>query len=51
MYTVEPVFGQMKQDSGFKDFLGERRNKKIAFLIMCTIHNIKKIVDFIKRKR
>ena len=27
MCTVEPVFGQMKQDRGFREFLFERKKK------------------------
>jgi len=51
MCTVEPVFGQMKQDRGFKEFLLRgKRKTKIEFLMMCTVHNIKKIADFMKRK-
>jgi transposase len=51
MCTVEPVFGQMKQDRGFREFLLRgKRKTKIEFLMMCTVHNIKKIVDFMKRK-
>jgi transposase len=51
MCTVEPVFGQMKQDRGFKEFLLRgKRKTKIEFLMMCTVHNIKKIADFTKRK-
>ena len=51
MCTVEPVFGQMKQDRGFREFLLRgKRKTKIEFLMMCTVHNIKKIADFIKRK-
>jgi transposase len=49
--TVEPVFGQMKQDRGFKEFLLRgKRKTKIEFLMMCTVHNIKKIADFMKRE-
>ena len=51
MCTVEPVFGQMKQDRGFREFLLRGKWKaNIEFLMMCTVHNIKKIVDFMKRK-
>ena len=51
MCTVEPVFGQMKQDRGFREFLLRgKRKTKIEFLMMCTVHNIKKIADFMKRK-
>ena len=50
MYTIEPVFGQMKQDRGFREFLLRgKRKTKIEFLMMCTVHNIKKIADFMKR--
>jgi transposase len=51
MCTVEPVFGQMKQDRGFKEFLLRgKRKTKIEFVMMCTVHNIKKIADFMKRE-
>ena len=51
MCTVEPVFGQMKQDRGFREFLLRgKRKTKIEFLMMCTVHNIKKIADFMKRE-
>jgi transposase len=51
MCTVEPVFGQMKQDKGFREFLLRgKRKTKIEFLMMCTVHNIKKIADFAKRR-
>ena len=51
MCTVEPVFGQMKQDRGFREFLLRgKRKTKIEFLMMCTVHNLKKIADFMKRK-
>ncbi len=51
MCTVEPVFGQMKQDRGFREFLLRgKRKTKIEFLMMCTVHNIKKIADFAKRR-
>src|SRR5665647_748642 len=49
MYTVEPVFGQMKQNRGFREFLLRgKRKTKIEFLMMCTVHNITKIADFMK---
>lgn len=51
MFTVEPVFGQMKQNRGFREFLLRgKRKTKIEFLMMCTVHNIKKIADFMKRE-
>jgi len=41
----------MKQDRGFREFLLRgKRKTKIEFLMMCTVHNIKKIADFMKRK-
>ncbi|MDI9395031.1 MAG: transposase, partial [Euryarchaeota archaeon] len=51
MSTVEPVIGQMKQDRGFREFLLRGKRKTgIEFVMMCTVHNIKKIADFIKRE-
>ncbi len=51
MSTVEPVFGQMKQNRGFTEFLLRGKNKaKVEFLIMCTVHNIEKIAGFLKRR-
>ncbi len=47
---MEPVFGQTKQDRGFREFLLRgKRKTKIGFLMMCNVHNIKKIADFMKR--
>ncbi len=41
----------MKEDRGFKGFLLRGKKKaKIEFLVMCTVHNIKKIADLIKRE-
>ena len=51
MSTVEPVFGQMKQNRRFREFLLRgKRKTRIEFLMMCTVHNIKKIADFMKRE-
>jgi transposase len=51
MSTVEPVFGQMKQNRGFTEFLLRGKDKtKVEFLIMCIVHNIEKIGEFLKRK-
>ena len=51
MFTLKPVFGQMKQDREFREFLlREKRKTKIEFLMMYTVHNIKKIADFMKIK-
>jgi transposase len=51
MSTVETLFGQMKQDRGFRKFLLRGKRKTgIEFVMMCTVHNITKIADFLKRK-
>jgi transposase len=51
MSTVEPVFGQMKQERGFREFLLRgKRKTRIELVMMCTVHNIKKIADFIQRE-
>ena len=50
MSTVEPVFGQMKQNRGFREFLLRGKEKaKVEFLMMCIVHNIGKIGEFVKR--
>ena len=51
MYTVEPVFGQMEQNRGFREFLLRGKEKvKVEFLMMCIGHNIGKIGTFVKRE-
>jgi len=51
MYTVEPVFGQMKQNRGFREFLLRGKEKvNVEFLMMCIVHNIGKIEGFVKRE-
>jgi transposase len=51
MSTVEPVFGQMKQNRGFSEFLLRGEDKaKVEFIMMCIVHNIEKIAGFLKRK-
>lgn len=51
MSTVEPVFGQMKQNRGFTEFLLRGEDKaKVEFIMMCIVHNIEKIAGFLKRK-
>jgi transposase len=51
MSTVEPVFGQMKQNRGFTEFLLRGKEKaKVEFIMMCIVHNIEKIAGFLKRK-
>ncbi len=51
MYTAEPVFGQMKQNRGFREFLLRGKEKaNVEFLMMCIVHNIGKIDGFVKRE-
>src|SRR5659263_257281 len=51
MSTIEPVFGQMKQNRGFSEFLLRGEDKaKVEFIMMCIVHNIEKIAGFLKRK-
>jgi len=51
MYTAEPVFGQMKQNRGFREFLLRGTKKvNVEFLMMCIVHNIGKIEGFVKRE-
>jgi len=44
-YTMEPVFGEMKWD-GRKPLMSLRGSMKVRgeFLLMCLVHNVKKIV-------
>lgn len=50
MYTVEPVFGNLKENTGIKTFL-LRTIKKVKgeFNLMCIGHNLKKIVNYINK--
>jgi len=51
MYTAEPVFGQMKQNRGFREFLLRGTEKaNVEFMIMCIVHNIGKIDGFVTRE-
>jgi len=51
MYTAESVFGQMKQNRGFREFLLRGKEKaNVEFLMMCIVHNIGKIDGFVKRE-
>lgn len=51
MYTAEPVFGQMKQNRGFREFLLRGKEKvNVEFMMMCIVHNIGKIEGFVKRE-
>ncbi len=50
LYTDEPVFGQMKQNRGFREFLLRGKKKaKVEFLMMCVVHNIGKIAGALKK--
>ena len=47
MYTVEPVFGNIKYNSGFRQFLLRGLKKvKGEFNLMCIAHNLKKIATY-----
>lgn len=52
MHTVEPPFGNIKFNMGYRHFL-LRGIKKVKgeFNLMCIAHNLKKIVNFISKKR
>lgn len=50
MHTVEPVFGNIKFNLGYRHFLLRGLNKvKGEFNLMCIAHNLKKIVSFLTR--
>ena len=52
MHTVEPVFGNIKFNIGFRQFLLRGLSKvKGEFNLMCIAHNIKKIATFFKKRR
>lgn len=48
MYSVEPVFVDMKHNRGYRQFL-LRSLKKVRgeFALMCTVHNIRKIYQYL----
>ncbi|MBD3203426.1 hypothetical protein GF327_03970 [Candidatus Woesearchaeota archaeon] len=51
MHTVEPVFGNIKHNLGYRYFLLRGLNNvKGEFNLMCIAHNIKKIYSFILKK-
>jgi transposase len=51
MSTVEPVFGQMKQNRGFREFLLRGKEKAtVEFIMMCIVHNIGKIAKFVTKE-
>ena len=48
MYTVEPPFGNIKFNLGYRHFLLRGTDKvKGEFNLMCIAHNIKKIMNFL----
>ncbi|MFH1585883.1 MAG: transposase [archaeon] len=51
MHTVEPPFGNIKFNLGFRYFLLRGLDKvKGEFNLMCIAHNLKKIMNFIRKK-
>jgi transposase len=47
MHTVEPVFGNIKFNLGFRQFLVRSIGKvKGEFNLMCIAHNLKKIASY-----
>jgi len=52
MYTVEPVFGNLKHNLGYRSFLLRGLSKvKGEFNLMCIAYNLKKIVSFFTKKK
>lgn len=52
MHTVEPTIGNIKFNMGYRYFLLRGLDKvKGEFNLMCIAHNLKKIVNFIAKKR
>lgn len=52
MHTVEPVFGNIKFNLGYRHFLLRGTQKvKGEFNLMCVAHNLKKIVNFVAKKK
>ena len=50
MHTVEPVFGNIKFNLGFRQFLVRGITKvKGEFNLMCIVHNIKKIATYCEK--
>jgi len=50
MYTVEPVFGNIKFNLGYRHFILRNINKvKGEFNLMCIAHNLNKINLFLKK--
>ena len=48
--TVEPVFGQIKQARGFRQFLMRGQEKvKAEWALVCTVHNLLKLATYAGR--
>ena len=46
-YTVEPVFGQIKEARGFRQFLRRGlKNVSGEWALICTVHNLLKLANF-----
>ena len=49
---VEPVFGQIKQGRGFRQFLVRGlRNVRGEWALICTTHNVLKLWTALRRRR
>ena len=52
MHTVEPVFGNIKHNLGYRSFLLRGlKNVQGEFTLMCIAHNIKKMFTWITNKK
>jgi len=52
MHTVEPVFGNIKENLSYRGFLLRGLKKvKGEFNLMCIAHNINKIYNFLKKQK
>jgi transposase len=52
MITVEPVFGNLSQNLGFREFLLRGLEKaKGEFSLMCSAHNLLKIARFLREQK
>ena len=52
MITVEPVFGNLSQNLGFREFLLRGLEKvKGEFSLMCSAHNLLKIARFLRESK
>ena len=50
MYVIEPVFGNIKHNLKFREFLLRGLKKvKAEFMLIAIVHNIQKIAKFLRR--